>query len=130
MEIRDKLSNDSMTELTVKADPLVVSTTFSDGDAGVPDPDTTCIPSNNSSVNSAGTSSKKTMDKEMRQPFPVKVYEMLENAEIQKFDNIVSWNEVGTGFMVHDKDHFTKDIVPQYFNLTKYKSFQRQVSFK
>jgi hypothetical protein len=64
----------------------------------------------------------------MRQPFPVKVYEMLENAGRQKFDHIVSWNDVGTGFMVHDKDHFTKEIVPHYFNLTKYKSFQRQLS--
>jgi len=128
MEIRDKLSDDSVAGVTVKAGPLLETATLGDGDGGVPDPETSCIPSNNSSVNCSGTSSKKNVDREMRQPFPVKVYEMLENAEIQKFDNIVSWNEAGTGFMVHDKDNFTKEIVPHYFNLTKYKSFQRQLS--
>merc|ERR1711862_583723 len=72
--------------------------------------------------------SKKLVEKEMRQPFPVKVYEMLENAESKEFSHIVSWNADGTGFMVHDKEYFTKEIVPHYFNLTKYKSFQRQLS--
>ena len=75
------------------------------------------------------SASKKTIDaKESRQPFPAKVYEMLQDADTKGFSNIVSWNPMGTGFMVHNKDKFTSDIVPRYFNLTKYKSFQRQVS--
>jgi hypothetical protein len=69
-------------------------------------------------------------NKELRQPFPVKVYEMLEDADRpeKNFSHIVSWNPIGNGFKVHNKDCFTKEIVPHYFNLTKYKSFQRQVS--
>jgi hypothetical protein len=69
-------------------------------------------------------------NKELRQPFPVKVYEMLEDADRTEmnFSHIVSWNSIGNGFKVHNKDCFTKEIVPHYFNLTKYKSFQRQVS--
>jgi hypothetical protein len=68
--------------------------------------------------------------KELRQPFPMKVYEMLEDADRpeKNFSHIVSWNPIGNGFKVHNKDCFTKEIVPHYFNLTKYKSFQRQVS--
>lgn len=84
-------------------------------------------PSNVSSISSS-TPSKKAVDRELRQPFPVKVYEMLENADKKQFSHAVSWNPQGTGFMVHDKNSFTKLIVPDYFNLTKYKSFQRQLS--
>jgi HSF-type DNA-binding len=63
-----------------------------------------------------------------RHPFPVKVYEMLEDADAKNFAHIVSWNPPGDGFMVHKKDLFIYEIVPQYFNQTKYKSFQRQLS--
>ena len=66
--------------------------------------------------------------KESRKPFPCKVYDMLEDAMDQGFDDIVSWHSSGNGFMVHNKDKFTKDIIPLYFNQTKYKSFQRQLS--
>lgn len=67
-------------------------------------------------------------NKEARLPFPCKVYDMLEDADQQCFQHIVSWNSEGAGFMVHNKELFTKEIVPHYFNQTKYKSFQRQLS--
>jgi hypothetical protein len=66
--------------------------------------------------------------REVRQPFPCKVYDMLEDADEKGFADIVSWNKEGTGFTVHSKERFTKDIVPKYFNQTRYKSFQRQLS--
>jgi hypothetical protein len=77
-----------------------------------------------------GDDGEQANTKELRQPFPVKVYEMLEDADRpeKNFSHIVSWNPIGNGFKVHNKDCFTKEIVPHYFNLTKYKSFQRQVS--
>lgn len=53
---------------------------------------------------------------------------MLEDAEDKGFADIVSWNKEGNGFTVHSKDRFTKEIVPKYFNQTRYKSFQRQLS--
>ena len=64
----------------------------------------------------------------LRLPFPCKLYEMLEDADKLGFENIVSWNTEGDGFMVHDTASFMKTVVPQYFNQTKYKSFQRQLS--
>ena len=131
METQDNLSssNDAMAVVTVEPAPAVVAMTMDEGTGVVTDHDTTCGQSAASNVNASSTPPKKgAAERELRQPFPVKVYEMLENAEKKRFSHIVSWNETGTGFMVHDKDHFTKEIVPHYFNLTKYKSFQRQVS--
>jgi len=131
METQDNRSssNHAMAVVTVEPAPGVVAMTMDEGTSVVTDHETTCGQSAASNVNGSSTPSKKgTVDRELRQPFPVKVYEMLENAEKKQFSHIVSWNETGTGFMVHDKDHFTKEIVPHYFNLTKYKSFQRQLS--
>ena len=73
--------------------------------------------------NGAGAKSR-----EVRQPFPCKVYAMLEDAEEKGFDDVVSWNNRGDGFTVHNKERFTKEIVPKYYNQTRYKSFQRQLS--
>ena len=77
-----------------------------------------------SSSSSTGSFNKS---REVRQPFPFKVYEMLEDADEMGFSDIVSWNKEGTGFTVHNKDRFTQEIVPKYFNQTRYKSFQRQL---
>jgi len=128
MEKQEQLNDDMMAVVTVEPTPMLSNTTIDDGNGEAADPETSCIPPSASNVNCASTPSKKAVDRELRQPFPVKVYEMLENADKKLFSHIVSWNATGTGFMVHDKDHFTKEIVPHYFNLTKYKSFQRQLS--
>jgi len=66
--------------------------------------------------------------KEVRQPFPWKVFQMLQDADSLEFDDIVSWNERGDGFKVHDVKRFTNEIIGKYFNQSKYKSFQRQLS--
>jgi hypothetical protein len=124
MAIQENISDDTMAVVTVDAAPMVVAMTVADGTGEAIENATSCVLSE---ARNANNSPKKVVDRELRQPFPVKVYEMLENAEKKQFSHIVSWNSAGTGFMVHDKDHFTKEIVPHYFNLTKYKSFQRQV---
>jgi len=128
MEIKQKDNNETMSVVTAEPAPAVVSMAIDDRSGEINDPESSCIQSNACNANGHSPSKKVPVDRELRQPFPVKVYEMLENAEKKQFSHIVSWNENGTGFMVHDKDHFTKEIVPHYFNLTKYKSFQRQLS--
>lgn len=128
MEIQPKDNNETMSVVTAEPPPAVVAMTMDDTSGEANDPESSSAQSSACSVNSNSPSKKAVADRELRQPFPVKVYEMLENAEKKQFAHIVSWNENGTGFMVHDKDHFTKEIVPHYFNLTKYKSFQRQLS--
>ena len=59
--------------------------------------------------------------------FPLVLHEMLEDAEVKGFQEIVSWNAEGTGFRVHDRDLFMKHIISHYFRQTRYKSFQRQL---
>jgi hypothetical protein len=90
--------------------------------------DVTCSSSETSTVCHDHSSKEGGKVREVRQSFPCKVYDMLQNADSQDFRFIVSWNAEGSGFTVHNKDLFTSKIVPKYFNQTKYKSFQRQLS--
>ncbi|KAL3934494.1 MAG: hypothetical protein SGBAC_009806, partial [Bacillariaceae sp.] len=62
-------------------------------------------------------------------PFVWKVYEMLEGVENSGDEHLVSWVENGRAFRVHYLDGFLEKVIPQYFNQTKYKSFQRQLNF-
>jgi len=60
-------------------------------------------------------------------PFNWKLHRLLEEAEQQSFDHIVSWLPDGTSFIIRDADAFCTNIMPLYFNQTKFKSFTRQV---
>jgi hypothetical protein len=57
-------------------------------------------------------------------PFPFKLHSMLDNAAVEGYAYIVSW-EGDNGFMVHNKGSFVKDVIPRYFSQTQYRSFQR-----
>jgi hypothetical protein len=59
--------------------------------------------------------------------FVEKVYDMLETAEREGFDEIVRWEEDGKSLKVHKSEEFEKKIQPKYFNQTKLRSFQRKV---
>ena len=59
--------------------------------------------------------------------FPVKLHSLLNSAESEGFDSIVSWLPGGTSFRVHDTHLFETCILPQYFKQTKYKTFQRHL---
>lgn len=50
---------------------------------------------------------------------------MLSEAEANGNGEIISWLPDANAFKVHNKVRFTKEILPSYFNATKYKSFQR-----
>ncbi|KAG7363742.1 HSF-type DNA-binding protein [Nitzschia inconspicua] len=60
--------------------------------------------------------------------FPLKLHAMLEDAESKGFANIVSWQAGDKSFKVIDVNKFGSDIMPMYFNQTKFKSFQRQLN--
>ena len=62
-----------------------------------------------------------------RIPFPFKLHCMLDEVEERGIQNIVSWMPSGVAFKVHKPTEFIADVVPRYFNLTKYKSFKRQL---
>lgn len=58
-------------------------------------------------------------------PFPIKLRAMLAETEAKGLSHIVSWEMEGTAFRVHEPEEFVKQIMRQWFNQTKYKSFQR-----
>ena len=53
---------------------------------------------------------------------------MLEAAEADGHGSIVSWLPDQTSFKVHNQAAFVNNILPRYFNQTKYRSFQRQLN--
>jgi hypothetical protein len=75
-------------------------------------------------------SSAEEEDEEHNRPhsFPWKLHEMLEDAEKNNFQDVVSWELDGTAFKVHKHDEFLQRIMPIYFDQTKYESFRRQLN--
>lgn len=62
-------------------------------------------------------------------PFPVKLQQVLDDAETKGLQHIISWNREGTAFKVHDWKAFERFLMPIYFaSQKKYKSFQRQLN--
>lgn len=59
--------------------------------------------------------------------FPFKLHSILENAGTSGKESIISWLPSGKAFKIHKPKEFADVIMPQYFNQTKYRSFQRQL---
>jgi hypothetical protein len=60
--------------------------------------------------------------------FPTKLHRMLADVQKNGLDHIVSWVQDGAAFKVHDTDTFVQQIMPLYFDQTKYESFRRQLN--
>ena len=61
--------------------------------------------------------------------FPFCLYRLLEKAaEDERIASVVSWLPNGKGFLVYDHRAFVNEIIPAYFNQSKYQSFQRQLN--
>jgi hypothetical protein len=71
---------------------------------------------------------KVSVVSETEHSFPWKLHDMLEAAESNNFDHIVSWEPDGLSFKVHKSDEFVTKIMPLYFDQTKYESFRRQLN--
>merc|ERR1719356_1451484 len=59
--------------------------------------------------------------------FPFKLHSILESSGTSGQENIISWLPSGKAFKIHKPKEFADVIMPQYFNQTKYRSFQRQL---
>ena len=92
-------------------------------------PVTSAQASNSAATNSSSASTDLSADDVSGRllPFPFRLHRMLEHAEKRGKQDIVSWLPFGRSFKVHKPDEFIKEIAPVYFNLTQYKSFQRQL---
>jgi HSF-type DNA-binding len=52
---------------------------------------------------------------------------LLAQAHDQNYDSIISWKYHGRAFEVHEPERFATDVMPYFFQQTKYSSFVRQL---
>jgi len=62
-----------------------------------------------------------------KDPFPVKLYSILEFSERDGYSSIISWLPHGRAFKVHEEKLFVEKVIPRFFFQSKMSSFQRQV---
>jgi hypothetical protein len=60
--------------------------------------------------------------------FPFRLHNLLENAEANGHSSLISWKVHGRAFSVNNLKGFSEEVMPQYFNQTKTKSFFRQLN--
>ncbi|XP_049396305.1 heat stress transcription factor B-2a-like [Solanum stenotomum] len=58
-------------------------------------------------------------------PFLTKTYQLIED---QSIDDVISWNEDGSTFIVWNPSEFAKDLLPKYFKHNNFSSFVRQLN--
>ena len=56
-------------------------------------------------------------------PFPVKLYDLLENTD----PRVVSWQPDGNGFTIHDPHNMCAKVLPRFFRHDRMTSLQRQL---
>jgi hypothetical protein len=60
--------------------------------------------------------------------FPWKLHLLLAQAEERGQSSIISWLPDGRSFIVRDKEKFACEIMPDFFNTSTFKSFQRNLN--
>lgn len=58
-------------------------------------------------------------------PFLTKTYQLVED---QSIDDVISWNEDGSTFIVWNPTEFARDLLPKYFKHNNFSSFVRQLN--
>ncbi|KAK4363122.1 hypothetical protein RND71_018363 [Anisodus tanguticus] len=58
-------------------------------------------------------------------PFLTKTYQLVEDKSI---DDVISWNEDGSTFIVWNPTEFARDLLPKYFKHNNFSSFVRQLN--
>nr|XP_043635728.1 heat stress transcription factor B-2c-like [Erigeron canadensis]XP_043635729.1 heat stress transcription factor B-2c-like [Erigeron canadensis] len=58
-------------------------------------------------------------------PFLTKTYQLVDDKSI---DEVISWNEDGSSFIVWNPAEFAKDLLPKYFKHNNFSSFVRQLN--
>lgn len=59
--------------------------------------------------------------------FPFKLHALIDDAEKDGRDDIVSWIQDGKAFQIHKPKEFTNLLLPKHFDSIQYRSIQRQL---
>jgi hypothetical protein len=111
---------DNISETTIMVDASTSASVRHRRDAAVGvGKNTNSTNSNNNNLNHGG-------DGEGGLSFPLKLHSMLDDADRKRFTDVVAWQQGNKSFKVNDVNRFGNEVMPQYFNQTKFKSFQRQ----
>lgn len=78
----------------------------------------------NNNMNSPDNSNEK---KSKDSTFCCRLYQILEDADIKNFADIISWKLHGRAFRVEKPQEFVKHVMPLMSRQTKWPSFQRQL---
>ncbi|KAH9605277.1 hypothetical protein KSS87_005556 [Heliosperma pusillum] len=70
---------------------------------------------------SCGSDSQRTLPT----PFLTKTYQLVEDPSV---DELISWNDDGSGFIVWRPAEFARDLLPKYFKHNNFSSFVRQLN--
>lgn len=62
----------------------------------------------------------------VKEAFPFKLHKMLKEADLEGFDQVVSWQAHGRSFRVHDRQSFIRDVMPRYVYLCSSSKTNRQ----
>lgn len=81
----------------------------------------------NNRRSSDNSSSEESNNMFTKFAFPFKLHSILGSAGSSGQESIISWLPSGKAFKIHKPKEFADVIMPQYFNQTKYRSFQRQL---
>ena len=77
--------------------------------------------SKNNDRNSSNNNNSNSSSSSTNQQFPWKLWDLLSQVEKNGDDDAISWVPGTDAFKVHNKQKFANQILPAYFNATKYK---------
>lgn len=72
-----------------------------------------------------GESSAGDASRSLPTPFLNKTYQLVDDPAI---DDIISWNDDGSTFIVWNPTEFARDLLPKYFKHNNFSSFVRQLN--